>query len=145
MPYDARSGLRTFRYRMPSTPTCTLSRVMQTCAGMSLDCSFSVWRYRITSMNGTSTWKPAKSVPEYLPSRSMTNALCCGTTTAVFAMMIRTSIARMPKTMTAPVIELPHSGSSQMTRPSTRVTRQRSPAATAACEPFRAFHVLPRS
>ena len=44
MPYDARSGLSTFKYRMPSTPTCTLSRVMQTCAGMSIAASFSEWR-----------------------------------------------------------------------------------------------------
>ena len=44
MPYDARSAFNTFKYRMPSTCTCTLSRVMQTCAGMSTARSLSEWR-----------------------------------------------------------------------------------------------------
>src|SRR5688572_1025437 len=52
-------------------------------------------------MNGTSTWKPAGSVPRYFPRRSMTYAFCCGTTTAVFAMTKMTSTARITTTMRA--------------------------------------------
>jgi hypothetical protein len=44
IPYEARSAFITFRYRMPSTPTWTLSRVMQTWAGMSIARSLSEWR-----------------------------------------------------------------------------------------------------
>ena len=35
---------------MPSTDTCTLSRVMQTCSGMSMAVSLSECRYRMESM-----------------------------------------------------------------------------------------------
>src|SRR5262245_43940183 len=78
---------------MPSTATCTLSLVMQTCSGMSSACSFKLCLYATRSMNGTRTWKPARRVLLYLPSASTTDALCCGTTTAVRAITKTTSPA----------------------------------------------------
>src|SRR5882672_2324805 len=44
----------------------------------------------MTSKNGIRMWKPGSSVPANLPRRSTTNAFCCGTTTAVFAMTMTT-------------------------------------------------------
>ena len=40
-PHDVRSGLRILKYSTPSTPTCTLSFVMQTCSGTSSAISLS--------------------------------------------------------------------------------------------------------
>src|SRR5512139_2644806 len=58
-------------------------------------------------MNGTKMWKPAPSVALYLPSRSTTYAFCCGTTTAVFAMM-RTTKAARTRTTIRPAVMLLH-------------------------------------
>src|SRR4029450_2881329 len=63
----------------------------------------------IVSMTGIRMWKPAGSVPRYLPSRSTTNADCCGTTTAVRAMTTTTSPASTSITRSAPVIVVPPS------------------------------------
>src|SRR5262245_16491433 len=54
----------------------------------------------MTSKNGSRMWKPASSVPEYLPSRSTTKALCCGTTTAVLATITSSRNARTTATIT---------------------------------------------
>src|SRR4029453_8487741 len=58
---------------------------------------------------GIRMWKPAWSVPRYLPSRSTTNADCCGTTTAVRAMTTTTRPASTSITRSAPVIVSPPS------------------------------------
>src|SRR6476661_2253592 len=54
---------------MPSTPTCTLSRVMQIWAGMSSACSFNEWRYRITTTN--STTKAIRTRTNSVPGKTM--------------------------------------------------------------------------
>ena len=40
IPYAARSASNTFMYKIPSTRTCTLSRVIHSCSGMSTAFSF---------------------------------------------------------------------------------------------------------
>ena len=55
----------------------------------------------MTSKNGTRKWNPACLTPANRPRRSTTYALCCGTTTAVLATMMSTTIGEtMPTTMT---------------------------------------------
>ena len=80
---------------MPSTVSCVLSFVMQTWLGTSSGISFSECLYASRSTNGTRKLSPGVSVPWYLPSRSTTQAFCCGTTliartTKVAAMTTRT-------------------------------------------------------
>src|SRR5438046_3519021 len=55
----------------------------------------------MASTNGRRMWKPASSVARYRPSRSTTNALCCGTTTAVREMTKSASSASTRKTISA--------------------------------------------
>src|SRR5438876_401521 len=55
----------------------------------------------MASTNGSRMWKPASSVARYRPSRSTTNALCCGTTTAVREMTKSASSASTRKTISA--------------------------------------------
>src|SRR5260221_10751145 len=45
----------------------------------------------MTSKKGIRMWNPGSSVPANLPRRSTTNAFCCGTTTAVFAITMTTT------------------------------------------------------
>src|SRR5258706_13320447 len=63
---------------IPSTASCVLSRVMQTCAGMSSGTFFSECLYAMRSKNGTIRFRPGSSTLWNLPRRSTTHAFCCG-------------------------------------------------------------------
>src|SRR5436853_263625 len=54
-------------------------------------------------MKGTRMWKPALSVPEYLPSRSTTHACCCGTTRAIREIRIIANTPTTTATMKEPM------------------------------------------
>src|SRR5882672_5854613 len=64
----------------PSTTSWVLSLVMHTCSATSSGTSFNEWRYATRSMNGMMTFNPGSRIWWNLPSRSTTQALCCGTT-----------------------------------------------------------------
>src|ERR1051325_654467 len=64
---------------MPSTPSWVLSFVMQICSGTSSGTSLSEWTYATLSKNGMMRFRPGSRVPWKRPSRSTTQALCCGT------------------------------------------------------------------
>src|ERR1019366_10156881 len=64
---------------MPSTPSCVLSRVMQTCSGTSSGTSRRLCMYATRSMNGMIRLRPGSSTAWNLPRRSTTQACCCGT------------------------------------------------------------------
>src|SRR5206468_1541701 len=80
----------------------------------------------MTSMNGRRMWKPAPSVPVYLPRRSTTYALCCGTTTAVRASTYTTSAASPRTTIKLPVMN----SSACACRDSLRANPDRKPVDT---------------
>ena len=64
-------GFETLRYRMPSTATCTLSRVMQTCSGMSIAVSLRECLYWTIDEREQDV-ETRSRVREYRPSRSTT-------------------------------------------------------------------------
>src|SRR5574343_833184 len=79
-------GSVTWKYRMPSTWSCVLSRVMQTWLGTSSGISLRLCFWITLSMKGTTKFRPGERLAWYLPKRSTTQACCWGTTLTVLAM-----------------------------------------------------------
>ncbi len=84
---------------MPSTCSWVLSRVMQTWLGTSSGTSFSECLYATRSRNGQTNSRPGASVRSYLPSRSTTQAFCCGTILKVWKMKIAATTAMTSATL----------------------------------------------